>query len=249
MKITRDVLESYLNCKYKGHLKLSRQQGTKSDYEILLTEIRAEVRLAAINKITTQNADEEIPRNIPLTASALKHGASFILDAILEDDLVALELDGLKKVDGPSKLGEFHYIPMMFHEGTRFGATQRHLLGVYGLLLSRVQGRTPAHGIIWHGPDCIATKVRMDPDLRTVERLLRDLREMPLAGPEPRLILNDHCSVCEFRQRCQTQAVQEDNLSLLRGIGEKEIKAYARKGILTVTNGTRKFASRTCNLI
>jgi hypothetical protein len=33
-KITRDVLESYLNCKYKGHLKLVGQVGTKTDYEI-----------------------------------------------------------------------------------------------------------------------------------------------------------------------------------------------------------------------
>ena len=39
-KIARDVLESYLNCKYKGYLKLTGQQGTKSDYENLLTELR-----------------------------------------------------------------------------------------------------------------------------------------------------------------------------------------------------------------
>lgn len=42
-KITKDVLESYLNCKYKGYLKLTGQQGTKSDYETLLTEMRAAV--------------------------------------------------------------------------------------------------------------------------------------------------------------------------------------------------------------
>src|ERR1700730_8889937 len=103
-KITRDVLESYLNCKYKAHLKLTGQQGTRSDYETLLTETRAEVRLAAIEKILTRHPEEEIPRNIPLTTSALKQGASFLLDATLEDDLVSLEFDGLKKVDGLSKL-------------------------------------------------------------------------------------------------------------------------------------------------
>jgi hypothetical protein len=32
VKITREVLESHLNCKYKGHLKLLGEQGTKSDY-------------------------------------------------------------------------------------------------------------------------------------------------------------------------------------------------------------------------
>jgi hypothetical protein len=42
------------------------------------------------------------------------------------------------------------------------------------------------------------------------------------------LILNDHCQVCEFRQRCCNQAMQEDNLSLLREFSEK-IKSYNRK--------------------
>ena len=37
-KITRQVLESYLNCKTKAHLKLAGQQGIKSDYEGLLAE-------------------------------------------------------------------------------------------------------------------------------------------------------------------------------------------------------------------
>ena len=30
-KITRDIVESYLSCKYKGHLKLTGQSGTISD--------------------------------------------------------------------------------------------------------------------------------------------------------------------------------------------------------------------------
>jgi hypothetical protein len=32
MKITNEVLEGFLNCKTKGHLKLARETGTKSDY-------------------------------------------------------------------------------------------------------------------------------------------------------------------------------------------------------------------------
>ena len=44
MKITRDVLESYLHCKTKAHLKLAGQQGNISDYEALLIANRQEVR-------------------------------------------------------------------------------------------------------------------------------------------------------------------------------------------------------------
>ena len=162
----------------------------------------------------------------------------------LEDDLLSLRFDGLKKVDGPSKLGDFHYVPMLFHEGRKVGKQQRLLLELYGLLLSRLQGQMPSSGIIWHGKECRTTRVRLNADLRRTERLLREVKEMVVAESPSRLILNDHCQVCEFRQRCHDQAVKEDNISLLRGMGEKEIKRYARKGIFTVTQLAHTFRPR-----
>src|SRR5262249_41118420 len=83
----------------------------------------------------------------------------------------------------------------------------------------------------------------LSPDPRKAERLLRDLQQVREAGP-PRLVLNDHCQVCEFRRRCHDQAVREDNLSLLRGLGEKEVGGYARKGILTLTQLAHTFRPR-----
>ena len=59
--------------------KLTGQQGTKSDYENLLTELRTEVRLAAIDKILARHAGEEIPRNIPLTTPVLRRGSDIDL--------------------------------------------------------------------------------------------------------------------------------------------------------------------------
>ena len=184
-------------------------------------------------------------RDIPLTAAALRAGPSFVLDATLEDDVLSLRFDGLKRVDGPSKLGDFHYVPVLFHEGRKVGKEQRLLLELYGLLLSRIQGQdarpTGSSGTARSaGPRGSGS----NPDLRRTERLLRELKEMAGAELAARLILNDHCQVCEFRQRCHEQAVQEDNLSLLRGMGEKEIKGYARKGIFTVTQLAHTFRPR-----
>lgn len=83
-KIARDVIESYLNCAYKAHLKLTRQQGTKSDYELLLAELRCEVRFRAIEQISTHQQDTV--RDLLLSLATLRRGASFLLDATLEDD-------------------------------------------------------------------------------------------------------------------------------------------------------------------
>jgi predicted RecB family nuclease len=60
----------------------------------------------------------------------------------------------------------------------------------------------------------------------------------------PPLILNAHCQICEFRQRCHDQAVREDNLSLLRGMSEKEMKHHSRKGIFTITRLAHTFRPR-----
>ena len=243
-RITSDVVESYLNCKVKAHLKLAGNQGVKSDYEGLLLKNRLEVRQQAISKLVTKTSQNEIAKDILLTASSLRAGRSYVLDPILDQGPWLLRFGGLKKVEGSSELGDFHYVPLLFHEAHGVGKAQKLLLELYGWLLSSIQGRHPAYGVVWHSQDCQETRVRLNPDTRRCERFWQDLIAMTSPTTPPCLILNDHCQICEFRQRCHDQAVQEDNLSLLRGMGEKEIKRNARKGIFTVTQLSYTFRPR-----
>jgi predicted RecB family nuclease len=243
-KITREILESYLCCKTKARLKLMGEGGNKSDYEVLLDANGQAVRQQAIGKILAKHPEEDVARDVSLTVDELRTGLSYVLSADLEDDIVSLRFDGLKRVDGPSNLGAFHYVPMLFHEGRKVGKGQRLLLELYGLLLSRLQGRMPSNGIILHGKECRMTRVRLGRDLRKTERLYREVKEMLVTESSPALILNDHCQVCEFRQRCHDQAVREDSISLIRGISEKEVKNYGRKGIFTVTQLAHTFRAR-----
>src|SRR5262249_13515814 len=121
---------------------------------------------------------------------------------------------------------------------------QKLLLEVSGMILSNIQGRAPAYGIIWHGRQCKGTRVKLNPDHRKAEQVLQALMDLANSGSPPKLLLNDHCPVCEFRHRCREQAVREDNITLLRGIGEKEVNRYARKGISTVTQLSCTFRLR-----
>jgi predicted RecB family nuclease len=242
-RITREVLEAYLNCKTKAHLKLADQHGNVSEYESLLASNREEVRRQAVGKVLSKHPEGEVVSGINLTAAALRAGPPFLLDTMLVDELLSLKFDGLMRVDGPSRLGNYHYVPVLIHEGRKIGKGQRRLLELFGLLLSRLQGIIPSSGIIWHGKECRTTRVRINADLRKTERLLREVKEA-VDSESPRLILNDHCQVCEFRHRCHDQAVREDSISLLRGMGEKEIKNYARKGIFTVAQLAHTFRPR-----
>jgi len=69
-KITRQILEAYLNCKTKAHLKLAGQHGVVSDYEAMLVENRHAVSQQAIGKILARNPESEVARDISLTAAA-----------------------------------------------------------------------------------------------------------------------------------------------------------------------------------
>src|SRR5262245_26057879 len=244
-KITNDVLESYLHCKFKGHLKLAGQRGTKGDFEAMLTELRAEVRLKAIEAIIARHPDDQVARNIPLTVAALKRGPQYLLDATLEDDSMAILFDGLKQVDGPSRLGEHYYLPVLHHHGDKVGQRQKLLLAVLGLVLDRVQGLRPAFGLVARGPEGRLGKVRLDARCyRRAEQGLDEIKRLQQRGEPPRLTLNGHCAVCEFRQRCRTQAEQADDISLLGGVGERELQRYHRKGIFTLTQLSCTFRSR-----
>jgi hypothetical protein len=66
-KVTRSILEGYLQCKYKAHLKLQSHQGIGSMYEGLLGASRMEVRRTAFDKILARHAGEVVPRDIPLS--------------------------------------------------------------------------------------------------------------------------------------------------------------------------------------
>jgi predicted RecB family nuclease len=165
VKITSDIIEAYIACKTKAHLKLAGHQGIRSEYEGFLLQTRREVRDQAISAILSKTSPDEVATNIPITVASLRAGSSYVMNTILEDDQLSVSFDGLKKVDGPSGLGDFHYVPMLFHEATAVGNSLRLLMEFHAWLLSRSQGRLPAYGEVWHGRECKVTKIRLDPGL------------------------------------------------------------------------------------
>jgi predicted RecB family nuclease len=225
----------------QGPPEARRAAGARCDYESLPLGLRGRVKSQAGDALRTRHPGSQTACDLPITPEALGREWRVILDGILEDDEFSILLDGLKREDGRSNLGDFHYIPVLCHEIRK---ATRVLLEVCGLLLEQVQGVAPRYGVIWPGPECTPTRVRLSGHRRMAERILAGVRELARSGTPPGLILNNHCQVCEFREPCHTWVVQEDSLSLLLGMGEKEIGAYNRKGFFTVTQLSHTFRYR-----
>ena len=60
----------------------------------------------------------------------------------------------------------------------------------------------------------------------------------------PSLILIPHCAECEFQTRCRQRALENDELTLLSGMTEKERNKLHEKGIFTVTQLSYTFRPR-----
>jgi hypothetical protein len=146
-KITRDIIESFLNCKLKGHLKLAGESGTKADYEAMTAAARQASREQAIAKLIARFSVGDACREIAVSVTTLKRAAPLLVNARIEDEGLSLCLDGLKRVGGPSRIGGHHYIPVLHNHGDKVGRQQRVMLAVFGLALARVQGVRPATGL------------------------------------------------------------------------------------------------------
>ena len=242
--ITTEILESYLACKTKAHLKLHGQQGIKSDYEALSTEMRAELRGRAAEKLVSKFKPEDVLRGVRITETALGKSASLILDVTIEFGDLSLRCDALKRVEGDSRLGGFHYAPLMVYEGVKIRPEHRKGLEIFRLALGEIQGKCPDYGFIVHGEDPKIHRVRLRPGLGDAKRILEELRLFRGNGQPPRLTLNDHCQVCEFSQLCRSEASAADDISLLRGMSEKAINKYRKKGIDTLVKLSRTFRPR-----
>src|SRR5262249_29656102 len=246
--ITRDIIESYLNCNYKRHLNFTGPRGSPSDYETLMTVARSSWREQAVAGLIARFGEGEVCQGTTVSASNLEQGRPLLAEVDLEDEGLSLRCDALKRADGASKLGDHHYVPVLHHDGDKVGSGQKLLLAVLGLALARVQGLRPTVGLVARGPEAKLGKVRLDPKLyRRAEQILVELGRLQAGGEPPRLTLNGHCQLCEFRQHCHAQAARDDDLSLLRGMSEQEISRQNSKGIFSVRQLSYTFRVRRRN--
>ena len=176
MKITNEVLEGHLNCKFKGHLKLAGEVGTRSDYEAMTTAARAASREQAIAKLVARSGEGAACGGTTVTVATLRSGPPLLADATLEDESLSLRFDALKRAAGPSRLGDHHFLPVLHDHGEKVGRQQKVLLAVLGLALARVQGVRPTAGLVARGPDARLGKVRLDAKLyRQAEQVIGEL--------------------------------------------------------------------------
>ncbi|OFZ96718.1 MAG: hypothetical protein A3H35_07935 [Betaproteobacteria bacterium RIFCSPLOWO2_02_FULL_62_17] len=124
--------------------------------------------------------------------------------------------------------------PVIFSSSKAIRQEDRAEITFAGYVLSRVQ-RTPlirGKVILFDGSQKM---VRLHDGFGSVLPAINELTGWASSSPQaPDPILNKHCPVCEFQHLCRPVAERNDSISLLGGIGTKDLLRYERKGIFTI---------------
>lgn len=229
--ISSDVVVAYSQCPRKAYLLLcTNQRGQVHEYVRILAEEKAANQRQFIEALQQKQLDVQ-----PYVGKGLASRSDFLVEAKLQAGRLEADCGLLVKTNGRSALGRYCYEPTIFTGTHTITREQRLELVFVSYVLAQMQQTQPTVGHIVSMSGRVS-QVNLADSHKKLILLLEPLQEWVEASSpeEPPVILNKHCSLCQFQSSCRAKAEQEDNLSLLDRVTPKVIRQYERKGIFTV---------------
>jgi predicted RecB family nuclease len=243
LKITPNLLEAYRMCPTKCWLRSAGEQITdRTGAQYTLAEDES-YRAVAIDLMFSGTDEIECMRSPD--ADSLKAGTWRVATDVLaqtphlESRLHAVESLPLEGRGDPARL-----IAIRFVAANKLTKDARLLLGFDALVLSLILGRDVSHGKIIHGDNHATVNVNTQALVVGVQKHIETITALLSNPSAPDLVLIPHCAECEFQARCRKTATENDDLSLLSGMTEKERRKLHDKGVFTVTQLSYTFRPR-----
>ncbi|MFI5387554.1 MAG: IS66 family transposase, partial [Fimbriimonadales bacterium] len=193
-------------------------------------------RRQALKAFLAPYREQDVLHDPPRLEVALTNSPQVIVNATAWADGLSSLIQAAEQMKGMDQCETPVYAPVLFVLNETVSHADKMLLAFNALVLSLVQGELPAIGKIVHGSTYKVLKCKIEPLVGEVRKLVAQIQAAMADGATaPRVRLNRHCTICEFRADCQQLAEEADDLSLLRGLSEKEIQKQQSRGVTTVT--------------
>ena len=244
MTISDIVFSAYLDCPYKALLLMQRRKGTDRHFTTLQSRLHAKLLPHVESEIIRAVSPRTVSRQPRTRLSDLRRGPPLILNTVLSSPPYTCRVAVFQRVDGQCALGTYHYTPILFHEAPFITSDQKLRLAFVANVLGRVQGHTPSVGHIAVGTSCKLETVTLNTLFQQAEDIVSALLSYSSERSEPKQLLNSHCHVCVYHDRCASDAQRIDHLSQLQRISATEIEKLNAKGIFTVHQLSYTFRPR-----
>ncbi len=233
MEITQQMVEAFLKCPTKSYLSC--------DATVVIESSVAWPQ--ELEQIFVRNGWSRLRSSIPAdqvfvgTAAVeaiREQRAGLMIDCALLTSGLRARLHGLEIVRAAAK-AQTRYVPIRFVSNEKVSTTDKLMLAFDAFVLSQVFGCRPDRGKLIHGRAYTTTAVSLAALYPRIKSVIKAVTVLHAKASPPTVVLNRHCSECQFASRCRQIAEKADDLSLLAKVTEKTRRKYHEKGIFTVT--------------
>ena len=242
--ISDGVFSDFLACRRKAYLRLCGQSEQTVDYVQLQSDLHQAYCPRAAKHLFRSQAGSTIIQNPASLSRAIEQGQAIIVDAVGTANGLLCRFDALIRNTWGNSSASPEYVPVLCLPGDRVSRHDKLRLAFSALVIGALQTKEIPCGNIVHGPTYSTAKIKLVSLLTTAQHTILDIQDIRDGRVVPPLRLNDHCSVCGFKDHCYEEASCKDDISLLRGLSEKEIDRLNSKGIFTVTQYSYTFRLR-----
>jgi predicted RecB family nuclease len=244
MIVSSQLFEAYIQCATKCWLRSRAERTTGNVYAEWARGQNEAYRQEAINRFLVILPEGDYGMAPPISKNFKDATWRIAIDVRLRTD----ELESCPQVveritsESGSKFAKF----ILYHFEFANKLTKEHklLLAFDALLLSEAVGCAVNLGKIVYGDSHATLKVKIPALASEARKRIKDIAALLARDTPPKLVLNRHCSQCEFQAHCRHEAMEKDDLSLLSGMSDKKRKRLHGKGVFTVTKLSHTFRPR-----
>ncbi len=244
MQITSGLFDAYLKCPTKCFLRSKGEQGVGNAYAEWVQTRDESYRNDGIRCLQERMAQDECVIRPPSAGNLKAAKWRLAVDFMAHAQDCESGIDVLERIPLERRGGSAQFIPIRFVFNNKLTLDDRLLIGFDACVLSELLGHKVDLGKIIHGDEHSTHQVKTARLTNLAGKLTKRIADLLSGNTPPVLMLNRHCAECEFQARCRRQAAEKDDLSLLAGMNERELKNYTSKGIFTVTQLSYTFRPR-----
>jgi predicted RecB family nuclease len=233
--LTTAVLRAFLKCQTKGRFSVLGNSSKETYFSDVEAEITSMYKSRAW-RVLHDRGELAVPTTFEQIANGSGDGAEtrwFDCDTAVCD--LALSQRGPIEPHARIFAPGCHVVPVLFSPWEKPTLSDNLLVCFGALSLSQTTRTQMETGMLVYGDKLRCRTVRISDYAARFNRIFLQMGTLLLSDRDPPLVLNAHCSVCDFRSRCRGVAIERDDLTLLSGMTTKDRSKALAKGILTIS--------------
>jgi len=243
MLITDEIFNAFLYCENKSHLKSLGNIGPPNEYVEWMRSRSRDFAQKCIEKLRSNYMEDECVFDVS-SFQTINSKHRLVVNCALQTQDLLSRIHTLEYSNTPFDKKNNAFVPIRFIPNEKITQHDKFLLAFDALVLSTSSGKMLLFGKIIHGSEQKILKVKLGGVMGMVKSVITKIAAQVANPTPPQVILNKHCSVCEYQMQCRQIATEKDDLTLLSGMTEKERKRQNNKGIFTVTQLSYTFRAR-----